>query len=345
MVATMTAFRMIEWERPPEYQDVPVPTPGPGEVRVKIAGVGLCHTDIHFLHARKGAFPYDPPFTLGHENGGWVDAVGAGVTDLAAGAAVLVGLGPKCWRCFNCLSGRDNICQNRGSGRGWGQDGGLAEYLVVPRRELVPLTSLDPRIVGPLADAGVTPYHAVRKVAPKLGTSSTAILIGAGGLGGYAIQYLKLFTAARVIAVDTAAHRLTRARELGADEVVESDADVDDRLRELTGGRGADAVFDFVGIDATMQTALAQATPGGTVAFVGAGGGSVGVGWGSLPPLCEVFIPFGGTTADLHAVVALAEAGKLQMDVQLFGFAEAAAAYARVEAGDLTGRAVVTLDA
>ena len=107
---------------------------------------------------------------------------------------------------------------------------------------------------------------------------------------------------------------------------------------------GADAVFDFVGIDATMQTALALATPGGSVAFVGAGGGSVGVGWASLPPLCEVFIPFGGTTADLHAVVALAEAGKLEMDVQLFPFAEAAAAYAHVEAGDLTGRAVVTLD-
>ncbi len=343
-MATMTAFRMIEWERPPEYQDIPVPDPGPGDVRVRMAGVGLCHTDIHFLHARPGAFPYDPPFTLGHENGGWVDDVGAGVTDLDAGTAVLVGLGPKCWRCFNCLSGRDNICTNRASGRGWGQDGGLAEYLVVPRRELVPLTTLDPRVVGPLADAGVTPYHAVRKVAPKLSAPSTAILIGAGGLGGYAIQYLKLFSVARVIAVDTAPHRLVRARELGADEIVESSDDVSEVLRELTGGRGADVVFDFVGIDTTMQTALAQATPGGSVAIVGAGGGTVGVGWGSLPPLCEVFIPFGGTTADLHAVVALAEAGKLQMDVQLFPFAEAAEAYARVESGDLTGRAVVTLD-
>jgi propanol-preferring alcohol dehydrogenase len=233
---------------------------------------------------------------------------------------------------------------NRASGRGWGQDGGLAEYLVVPRRELVPLVSLDPRTVGPLADAGVTPYHAVRRVAPKLSAPSTAILIGAGGLGGYAIQYLKLFSAARVIAVDTAPHRLARARELGADEIVESSDDVSAVLRELTGGRGAEVVFDFVGIDATMQTALAQATPGGSVAIVGAGGGSVGVGWGSLPPLCEVFIPFGGTTADLHAVVALAEAGKLQMDVQLFPFAEAAEAYARVESGDLTGRAVVTID-
>ena len=134
---------------------------------MKIAGVGLCHTDIHFLHARRrvpvrpAVHPRPRERRLGRRRG-------RGGHRPRPGAAVLVGLGPKCWRCFNCLSGRDNICQNRGSGRGWGQDGGLAEYLVVPRRELVPLTSLDPRIVGPLADAGVTPYHAVRKVAPKL---------------------------------------------------------------------------------------------------------------------------------------------------------------------------------
>ena len=104
-------------------------------------------------------------------------------------------------------------------------------------------------------------------------------------------------------------------------------------------------MFDFVGIDATMRTALAQATPGGTVAIVGAGGGAVDVGWGTLPPLCEVFIPFGGTTADLHAVVALAEAGKLQMDVQLFPCPawKPRMPTHRVESGELTGRAVVTL--
>lgn len=343
-MATMTAFRMLEWERPPGYQDVPVPDPGPGEVRVKIAGVGLCHTDIHFLHARKGSFAYDPPFTLGHENGGWIDELGEGVTDIEPGTAVLVGLGPKCWRCVECLSGRDNLCRNRTSGRGWGKDGGLAEFLVVPRREVVPLAGLDPRVVGPLADAGITPYNAVRKLAPKLSAPATAIVIGAGGLGGYAIQYLRLFTAARIVAVDAAPHRLTRAAQLGADETVASGPDLVATLRELTGSRGAEAVFDFVGIDTTMQTALALATPGGSVAFVGAGGGTVGVGWASLPPLCEVFIPFGGTISDLHAVVALAEAGKLQMDVELFGFSQVAEAYARVEAGDLDGRAVVTLD-
>ena len=342
-MATMTAFRMIEWGEPPQYQDIPVPEPGPGDVRVRIAGVGLCHTDIHFLHARKGAFPYDPPFTLGHENGGWVDEVGAGVIDLDPGTPVLVALGPRCWRCIQCLSGRDNLCRNRTSGRGWGKDGGLAEYLVVPRRELVTLSSLDPRTVGPLADAGLTPYHAVRRVAPKLAAPATAIVIGAGGLGGYAIQYLKLFTAARIVAVDTAPHRLSRALELGADDVIESHDDIPAVLQELTAGRGAEAVFDFVGTDATLTTALSLTCPGGALAIVGAGGGSVGVGWGSLPPLCEVAIEFGGTTADLHAVVALAEGGKLQMDVQQFPFAEVAEAYARVESGELAGRAVVTL--
>jgi propanol-preferring alcohol dehydrogenase len=340
----MTAFRMLEWGRPPDYQDVPVPEPGPGEILVRMAGVGLCHTDLHFLHARAGDFPYDPPFTLGHENGGWVAGTGAGVDDLAEGGPVLVGLGPKCWKCARCLRGEDNLCLGRTSGRGWGRDGGLAEFLVVPRREVIPLTSLDPRAVGPLADAGVTPFNAVRRVLPKLRVPSTAVLIGAGGLGGYAIQYLRMFSPARIVVVDTAPHRLERARALGADEVVPGGAGADDALRELTGGRGAEVVFDFVGIDSTLQTALAITSPGGTLAIVGAGGGHVSIGWDSLPSLCDVFIQFGATTADLREVVALAEAGRLQMDVELFPFAEAAAAYARVEAGDLQGRAVVTLD-
>jgi propanol-preferring alcohol dehydrogenase len=340
----MTAFRMIEWERPPDYMEVPVPEPGAGEVLVKIAGVGLCHTDLHFLHARAGQFPYDPPFTLGHENAGWIAGAGPGGGDLADGTPVLVSLGPHCGRCVRCLRGEDNLCLNRSSGRGWGQDGGLAEYLVVPRREVIPLVTLDPRTVGPLADAGLTPYHAVRSVHPKLAPPSTAVVIGAGGLGGYAVQYLRMFSAARIVAVDTVPHRLERARALGADELVPGGPDATAALRDLTHGRGAEVVFDFVGIDTTMQTALSSTSPGGALVIVGAGGGHVAIGWDSLPSLCEVVIELGGTTAELHEVVALAEAGRLQMDAQLFPFAEAATAYARVEAADLEGRAIVTLD-
>jgi NADPH:quinone reductase-like Zn-dependent oxidoreductase len=90
----MTAFRLVGWQQPAEFQEVPVPTPGPGEALVEVAAVGLCHTDVHFLHAPAGAFPYRLPFTLGHEIAGRVVAVGASVADLAVGAAVAVAAGP-----------------------------------------------------------------------------------------------------------------------------------------------------------------------------------------------------------------------------------------------------------
>lgn len=220
-----------------------MPEPGPGEVLVKIAGVGLCHTDIHFLHAPPGAFAYDLPFTLAHENAGWVEALGPGTVGLSVGDAVIIAGGPRCGRCIECLRGNDNICTARGVGRGFGLDGGLANYLVAPQR---------------------------------------------------------------VVAVDTAPHRLESARALGAHEVMRSSDTVVADVRELIGGR-ADVVLDFVGTDATMQTALELARNGGAVAIVGAAGGRVAVGWGALPNECDLFIPIGGTTADLHDVVTLAQ--------------------------------------
>ena len=239
-----------------------MPTVGTGEVLLKMAGVGLCHTDLHFLEAAAGAYPYEVPFTLGHENGGWVEELAADVDDLAIGDAVVVAGIHSCGRCGYCLRGHDNYCPQGWRGRGYGQDGGLATYLVVPRRELVPLTTLDPRVAGPLSDAGATSYHAIRKVLGKLVPGSTALVIGAGGLGGYAIQFLRRLTGARVIAVDVAENRLDVARDLGAHETLLSDEGTAQAVRALTGGEGAHVVLDFVGTDATMPMALAAAHDG-----------------------------------------------------------------------------------
>jgi propanol-preferring alcohol dehydrogenase len=156
-----------------------------------------------------------------------------------------------------------------------------------------------------LADAGVTAYSAVQRVIPKLRGSSTAVVIGVGGLGGFAVQFL--------------------------------------RQLSLTNGYGAEAVLDFVGVDATMGLALQSARAGGGIAIVGAGGGTASIGWGLLPSNCELFIQFGGTTADLHDVVSLAEAGRIQIDVQHFHFEQTAEAYQRVGEGTVAGRAVVTV--
>jgi propanol-preferring alcohol dehydrogenase len=340
----MTAFRLVGWQQPGEFQEVPLPAPGPDDVLVEVAGVGLCHTDVHFLHAPAGAYAYDLPFTLGHEIAGRVVAVGSAVDGPGVGEAVVVAPGPRCWRCPPCLRGDDNLCTARTTGRGWGRDGGLASYIAVPAREAVLLPTLDPVVAAPLADAGVTAYHAVRRVVPKLRGRATALVIGVGGLGGFAVQFLRRLTACRIVAVDVAPTKLDRARELGADLALSADAADAATLRELTAGLGAEAVLDFVGVDATMALALRTARVGGTIAVVGAAGGTATVGWGHLPNDCELVIPLGGTTADLHDVVALAEAGLLRIDVERFPFEGTAEAYGRVEAATVDGRAVVVLD-
>src|SRR5689334_4959313 len=341
-MATMRAYRLLDWQRA-GFADVPVPDPGPGEVRMRMAGVGLCHSDLHFLEAPAGAFPYDVPFTLGHENAGYVDAIGAGVTGFSEGDAVVAAGVHSCGVCDLCVRGHDNYCPLGASGRGYGHDGGLAEHLIVPARELVRLTNLDPVRAAPLTDAGATSYHAVKKALPKLVPGSTAVVIGAGGLGGYAVQYLRLLSPARVVAVDVAPQRLEFAREVGAHETLPSDDTTAARVRELTGGAGAEAVFDFVGVDQTMRLAFAAARTLGTVAIVGAGGGTAPVGWGLLPLECELWIPMAASIADLREVIALAEQGELRIEVETFAFEDTAKAYERFTAGEIRTRAVVTL--
>lgn len=345
MRETMEAFRLRAWGEAPEFEEVPVPVPRPGEVLVEVAAVGLCHTDVHFLEAKPGDYAYPVPFTLGHEIAGRVvDDAYARAAGFEAGQAVVVALGPRCGRCRRCVAGEDNLCERRSFGRGWGLDGGLARYLAVAPRDLVSLRTLDPVLAAPLTDAAVTAHHAVRRVLPRLrGGDSTAIVIGVGGLGGFAVQLLRQQSTARVVAIDTRPESLTRATAFGAD-VACAAADVSaDVLRDLTAGRGADAVLDFVGVDATMRLALGAVRAGGSVGIVGAGGGTATIGWGHVPNDCEVLIPIGGTTADLHDVVALAEAGRLIVDVETFPFADTAAAYERAASGAVLGRAVVTL--
>jgi propanol-preferring alcohol dehydrogenase len=340
--STMTAYQLVAWAEPPEFREIDVPVPGRDEVLIKVAGVGLCHSDFMFLDTPPGIIPWELPFTLGHESAGWVEQLGDGVDDLEVGQPVAVAGIHSCGRCEFCLRGQDNYCPRGASGRGYGVNGGLAQYLVVPRRELVPLSTLDPRRVGPLTDAGATSYHAVKRALPKLIPGSTAVVIGAGGLGSYAVQYLRRLTGAHVIAVDIVQQRLDLARELGAHDALMSDDTTALQVRELTEGKGATAVFDFVGDDTTMAMALACAGNLGTIGIVGAGGGTAKVSWGVLPLECDLFIPMAASISDLHEVIALAETGDLRVEVELFAFEDAPLAYDRFRNNDLKSRAVVT---
>jgi propanol-preferring alcohol dehydrogenase len=340
----MKAFRLLAWQQAPQFQQVPVPEVGPGQVLVRVAGVGLCHTDIHFFDVPAGTYAYDLPFTLGHEIAGWVAEVGPGVSDLEIGAAVVASAHYWCGQCANCLRGQDNYCLQHNTGLGYGRDGGLAEYVLVTRHSLVKLGSVDPRHAGPLADAGSTAYHAFKRVAPKLVPGSHAVVIGAGGLGSYLIQYLRQLTAAHITVIDTTARRLDTAKALGADVVLTSGPDITEQVKAVLPGGQAEAVFDLVGSDATIATALACSKAMGAVAIVGAAHGVAPISWTTVARECDVFIPQGGTIPDLNEVVALLRRGRLTLIDETFAFDDITTAYDRLRANDLPGRAVVVMD-
>src|SRR5512140_1265403 len=151
----MKAYRLMRWRSAPELKDVDVPRPGPGEVLLRVGGAGACHSDLHLMDWPEGTLPYEMPFTLGHENAGWVEELGAGVEGLKRGDAVLV-YGPwGCGHCRTCRMGQENYCENaastRAAGGGLGLDGGMAQYMRIPSaRFLVPLRTLKPQEAAPL---------------------------------------------------------------------------------------------------------------------------------------------------------------------------------------------------
>ncbi|MGN2636190.1 NAD(P)-dependent alcohol dehydrogenase [Nocardia takedensis] len=330
----------------PEVVTVPDPEPGPGQVLLKVTAAGVCHSDIAVMSWPESEFPYELPLTLGHEGAGTVAALGDGVTEFAVGDDVAV-YGPwGCGTCHPCAAGRENYCLRAAelgiNPPGLGAPGAIAEYLIVDNpRHLEPLNGLDPVSTVPLTDAGLTPYHAIVRSLPKLVPGSTAVVIGAGGLGHVAIQLLRALTPARVIAVDLAEDKLDLARTVGAHETVTSDDKAADRIKALTDGRGATAVFDFVGAPPTTATAAAAVAMEGDVTIVGIGGGTVPVGFGALPFEVTVTAPYWGTRPELREVLDLARAGSVRVHVETFGMDEAPLAYERLHSGKINGRAVI----
>ncbi|TQM69762.1 propanol-preferring alcohol dehydrogenase [Actinomadura hallensis] len=346
----MRALQLQEWKSDPVMVDVPEPDPRPGQVVIRVGGAGACHSDLHLMHDFEGGLlPWGPPFTLGHENAGWVHALGDGVTGLEVGQPVAV-YGPwGCGTCARCRLGAENYCENPAEapvpsgGGGLGLDGGMAEYMLIPdARFLVPLPEgLDPVLAAPLTDAGLTPYHAVRRSWSKLPPGATAVVIGTGGLGHLAVQILKATTAATVIAVDTRTEALDHALRNGADHAVTSDDGAAASIRDITGGRGADVILDFVGVDATLAMAAAAARTVGDVTIVGIGGGTLPLSFFSVPYEVSLQTTYWGTRPELIEVLNLAARGLLRPDTVQFPLDQATDAYHQMENGQLTGRAVV----
>ncbi|MFG1378740.1 NAD(P)-dependent alcohol dehydrogenase [Xanthobacter autotrophicus] len=327
--------------------DVEKPVPKAGEVLIKIAAAGVCHSDLHVIHNGLSSAGVDWPFTLGHENAGWVEELGDGVTGFSKGDPVLV-FGPwGCGHCHPCQTSAENYCEHRseiaGYGGGLGLDGGMAQYMVVPSpRLLVPLGTVDPRKAAPLSDAALTPYHAIRRSMDKLTPDAFVVIQGIGGLGHMAIQIIKAITSVTVIACDITEDRLQLARHHGADHAVNStDGDAAEQILKITGSKKAALVLDFVGIDATLALGSKLVGMNSAWTVVGLGGGTYAVNARSLPYGCSLSIPYWGTRIELMEVIQLAERGIISVETQEFPLKDALDVYQQLENGQIIGRAVL----
>ena len=346
----MQALRLTEFGREPRLEEVPEPSPGLGEVVIEVGGAGACHSDLHLLYDLDPAnFPWHIPYTLGHENAGWVHALGDGVTGWEIGQPVAV-YGPwGCGRCARCAIGMENYCEDPasapapGGGGGLGLDGGMARLLRVPAaRHLVALPDgLTPRQAAPLTDAGLTTYHAIARSRDRLTATSTAVVIGVGGLGHMAVQLLGATTAARVVAVDAKPAARQLATQLGASLAIEPGPDAATEIRAFAHGRGADVVLDLVGSSETMALAVASARTLGDVTVVGIAGGTAAFGFFSVPYEVSLQTTYWGSRPELVEVLELAARGVVGAHAEVFGLHEAPEVYRRLCAGEIIGRAVI----
>ena len=346
----MRALRLLEWNSEPVLMEVPKPEPGPGQVVIQMGGAGVCHSDLHLMSDfAEGLLPWNPPFTLGHENAGWVHKTGVGVRGLEPGQPVAVSGAWGCGTCSRCRDGVEIYCENPteapvpGGGGGLGLDGGMADYLLVPdSRFLVKIPEgLDPVHAAPVTDAGLTPYHAIRRSLHKLTPDATAVVIGAGGLGQMAVQILKATSPAAVIVLDTRESARALAERHGADLTLPPGEGVIQTIREAAHGRGADLVLDFVGSDETLATAAATARQLGDFTIVGIAGGSLAVSFFSVPYEVSIQTTYWGTRTELVEVLELAARGLVSPDLQAFPLEDALDAYRQLRAGEIDGRAVI----
>ncbi|MEP7082381.1 MAG: alcohol dehydrogenase catalytic domain-containing protein [Chloroflexota bacterium] len=342
----MRAVRLHGPGEPLRIERVPTPKPDGTEVRIRVAGAGVCHTDLHIADGTQRRV--ELPVTLGHEVAGWIDAAAPAAEPhlrrqhLALGDAVIVSGGWGCGECRECRAGAEQRCPDSAA-PGFQVDGGYAESMLVPHpRHLVPLRAIDPVRAAPLADAGVTAYRTIRRAAPWLVPGARVLLIGCGALGQFALQFLRLVPAAghelQVGVRELDPRRLDRASQLGADVgVLDGDAEM---AREALGGP-ADVVFDFVGADSTLALAAEVVAPGGLVILVGEAGGSMRFAFDGPPVESWLTTVAWGSASDLREVVRLAGRGRLKWNVETLPLREAASAHARLRAGDVDGRLVL----
>lgn len=339
----MKAVQLGLYNSKPELVEVPRPTiEGPMDVIVRIGGAGVCRTDLHIIEGQwEEKSGVRLPYTIGHENAGWVEEVGSAVTNVAPGDAVILHPLATCGLCRACRAGDDVHCSNSAF-PGIDADGGYAEYLRTTARSAVKLDpSLQPADVAALADAGLTAYHAVAKAARLLRPGHRAVIIGAGGLGHIGIQVLAALSAAEMIVVDRSPDALALARDLGANHTVEADGGQIEAVLELTGGEGAEVVLDFVGEGGAIEDGTAMLRRAGSYFVIGYGGRL------DVPTIDIISSEISfignlvGSYNDLVELMSLAAQGKVTLHTTSYPLTEFDTALTDLDQGRVRGRAIL----
>jgi NAD+-dependent secondary alcohol dehydrogenase Adh1 len=278
---------------------------------------------------------------MGHENAGWVEAIGSGVTGVKVGDSVICHPLVTSGHCLACRRG-DDMHATESSFPGINADGGYAEYLLTGERSLIKLPkTLAPKDVAPYTDAGLTAYRAAKKASRHLLPGQFAVVIGAGGLGHIGIQVLAALCAAEIIVVDRSDIALALARECGAHHVVKGPGGELDEVMKITGGRGAEAVIDFVGEGDAVAMGLAMTANGGSYYIVGYGGKI------ELPTLDMITSEktivgnLVGTYPELVELMELANRGLVHLATKEYRLADANQALKDLHHGKIKGRAVL----
>ena len=339
----MKAVRLHRYELRPVVEEVPEPTvTGPFDVIVRIGGAGLCRTDLHIVEGQWEPKTHVPlPYTLGHENAGWVHAVGSAVEHLQVGDAVILHPLVTCGFCRACRAGDDVHCE-RSLFPGIDTDGGMAELIRTSARSVVKLApGVEPAAVAALADAGLTAYHAVKKAVPLLFPGSTCVVMGAGGLGHIGIQSLRAMTATRIVVLDPNEEALALTRDWGADETVLVDGHHVDRVLELTDGHGAEVVLDFVGERGAERDSWTMTRRAGSHYVIGYGGTIEVPAIDVISTERNVVGNLVGSYNDLVELMALNADGRVVMHTRTYPLDAVNEAMDDLDAGRLRGRGIL----
>jgi NAD+-dependent secondary alcohol dehydrogenase Adh1 len=342
-MSTMRAVQVTGYHQNLQLAEVPIPTPtGPFDVVVKIGGAGVCRTDLHILEgqwAEKSQVQL--PYTIGHENAGWVHAIGSAVTNVREGDKVIVHPLVTCGLCRACRSGDDVHCE-ASSFPGIDTNGGYAEYLKTSARSVVKIDeALEPADVAALADAGLTAYHAAAKAARRLTPRDRCVIIGAGGLGHIGIQVLKALSPAELIVVDRNPEAVKLAISIGAHLGVVADGTHVEQVLELTGGKGAEAVVDFVGEGGSSSEGVRMLHRAGDYHVVGYGENI------NVPTIDIISTEINfignlvGSYNDLCDLMALAARGAVTLHTAKYRLDDFQSAIDDLDAGNVRGRAIL----